>query len=497
MLIALFQQAPPNHLNIPKDIPITCPNVLIQIPVYNEGELVIPLLHSLLNLDWPKQYLTIQILDDSTHEPGPSVLEVYREIESLGINLSIVTRSQRTGFKAGALKNGLTLASSKYVAVFDVDYIVPSNFLIETVCLLERNPNCACVQARCGFRNPHSNILTLIQSLVLTCHFVVFNEARWRMGWPVNFSGSCGLWRTSAIKSLGNWNAATLVEDLDLSIRAHLNGWRIIYHSSLVVSGLLPTSLRSWKTQQFRWTKGITQCSKKYLPKVISSHHLNPFQKLSLSQQLLQPSSFLIFAILITSSLSASLYTKLAAPIESSFLVPVACVSVIGTCVNFAALTVGQQDKFSKKTVFGITFALLTVPGLIIVNTRAVVQGVLGIYSPFVRTYKRPSPLKNHISIIAWPELLFSVSIFFAIGITANPFSQVCISIAFSLLLISLIEIFGVELINILRSHSWFNRNLSILKSNSNLDASDLSSESIYVRGLFLYSAKPKHLDLD
>src|SRR6185312_5582640 len=247
------------------------PHVLVQLPVCNEGPLALRVAASAARLDWPADRLTIQLLDDGDIEHHDSLAAEVRALIPAGISLQILRRGDRKGFKAGNLAFGLSHSDAPFVAVLDADFVPPQDFLRRTVPALLADSGLAFVQARWGHANRAANWLTRVQGLLLDAHFSVEQEARFRAGLPLSFNGSAGVWNRTAIEQGGGWTGDTLTEDLDLSMRCMMEGWRGAMVSDLVVPGELPQTAAAWRAQQARWTKGHAQCARKLLPKIWAS----------------------------------------------------------------------------------------------------------------------------------------------------------------------------------------------------------------------------------
>ncbi len=361
------------------------PNVLVQLPLFNEGELVERILGAVMALDWPRDRLQIQVLDDSVD--GSLVLS-QRAVAALrkqGARIELLHRVQRTAFKAGALAAGLERCDAPYVAIFDADFIPPPDFLRKTVGVLIAQPEMAYVQTRWDHLNRDESLLTRIQARLLDSHFRVEQEARWRLGLPVPFNGTCGLWRRAAILDAGGWNGDTLTEDLDLSLRASLRGWRSGYLKDLTVPGVLPTSARAWRVQQFRWTKGFAQCFVKLTPLVWRSPRLPLWRKLMIGFQIGQPLAFLVG----TGCLILGLPFMAGATVGGEGLASVAVVtSVLGFAAPIGFLTLAGTRDGWRRTATEVLGALALTSGLLISNARGGLEALLGYRTEFVRTPK-------------------------------------------------------------------------------------------------------------
>ncbi len=249
------------------------PHVTVQLPVFNEQYVVERLIDACAQLDYPTMRLQIQVLDDSTDETTAIASQRASLWRQQGINVEVLHRSVRTGYKAGALADALPVATGDFVAIFDADFLPPANFLKRTVALFLGRRDVGFVQARWGHLNADYSALTRSQALALDGHFVVEQSARQLAGYPFGFNGSAGVWRRSCIEDrlVGGWQADTLCEDLDLSYRAQLAGWQPLYVASVEVPAEVPPQLLAFKRQQFRWAKGSVQTLKKLIGRVWQS----------------------------------------------------------------------------------------------------------------------------------------------------------------------------------------------------------------------------------
>ena len=245
--------------------PLTdAPPVTVQLPIYNELHVVERLVDAVTRLDYPKDKLQIQVLDDSTDETtalAQARVDYYRR---QGFDISLIHRSERTGFKAGALQRGLETAKGEFIAIFDADFVPNPDFLRRTIPHFQSRPRLGMVQARWGHINADYSPLTRAQALALDGHFVVEQTARQRSGLFMNFNGASGVWRKRCIEEVGGWQGDTLSEDLDLSYRAQLAGWEFLYLPDVVSPAEIPPQINAFKRQQFRWAKGSIQCLLKH-----------------------------------------------------------------------------------------------------------------------------------------------------------------------------------------------------------------------------------------
>jgi cellulose synthase/poly-beta-1,6-N-acetylglucosamine synthase-like glycosyltransferase len=243
------------------------PRVTVQLPVYNERYVVERLLRSVAALDYPRDRLQIQVLDDSTDETVGIVARVTAELRAEGVDIEHVRRGNRRGFKAGALQAGLATAKGEFIAIFDADF-VPPRHLLRAALDHFTDPEVGMIQTRWGHLNRGHNLLTRVQALLLDGHLIIEQTARSRSGCFFNFNGTAGVWRRKAIEDAGGWQDDTLTEDLDLSYRAQLRGWKFVFLPDLVTPAELPVDMNAFKAQQYRWAKGAVQTCKKLLPAV-------------------------------------------------------------------------------------------------------------------------------------------------------------------------------------------------------------------------------------
>ncbi|HKF77909.1 MAG TPA: glycosyltransferase [Candidatus Dormibacteraeota bacterium] len=250
--------------------PAPAGTVVVQLPIYNERYVASRVIDAVCRLDWPRERLEVQVLDDSTDDTPEIVAAEVARWRAAGVEISHVHRSSRAGYKAGALAHGLELTGASFVAVFDADFVPPRDFLRRMLPAL-RDPGVGFVQARWGHLNDEFSLLTYLQSLMTDFHFLVEQAVRPRCGYLTNFTGSAGVWRREAIDDAGGWSASTLTEDLDLSYRAQLRGWRAVYLEDVVVPQELPVSANAYRSQQSRWATGSFQTARRLLGPVLRS----------------------------------------------------------------------------------------------------------------------------------------------------------------------------------------------------------------------------------
>lgn len=262
-----YKRAPP--LPVPPD-PSPWPSVTVQLPVFNEYYMVERLIDCVCRMDYPREKLEIQLLDDSTDDTTALIRNKANEKRNLGFNLRILHRDNREGFKAGALAEGLMSAAGEFIAIFDADFLPPADFLKRTIPRFADN-EIGVVQTRWGHINANYSLLTRVQSIFLDGHFMLEHTARNHANAFINFNGTAGVWRKQTIIDAGGWSADTLTEDLDLSYRAQLRGWKFLFLPEVVCPAELPADMGSFRSQQHRWTKGAVQVACKLLPRVWES----------------------------------------------------------------------------------------------------------------------------------------------------------------------------------------------------------------------------------
>jgi glycosyltransferase involved in cell wall biosynthesis len=242
--------------------------VTVQLPIYNEFNVVERLISCVAALDYPKDRLEIQVLDDSDDGTTAVVERLIVEQRRNGVDIKHVRRGSRDGYKAGALQHGLLSSTGDLIAVFDADFLPDSDFLQVTVARFI-DASIGVVQTRWGVNDAHSSLLTRVQAFVIECHFGIEQAGRSAQGCFINFNGSGGVWRAAAIRDAGGWAQSTICEDLDISVRAQLLGWKFVYLDDVVTETELPRDMRSFRIQQYRWMKGVAQNAVQLTPRVL------------------------------------------------------------------------------------------------------------------------------------------------------------------------------------------------------------------------------------
>ena len=368
------------------------PKVTIQLPVYNEMYVIERLIDCVCNFDYPLEKLEIQVLDDSTDETVLIIANKVAEWQTKGVDIQYIRRSDRTGFKAGALANGLKMAKGELIAIFDADFVPSPSFLKDTTFHFVKNEKIGVVQTRWGHLNENYSLLTKLQAFALNAHFRVEQVGRNKAHHFINFNGTAGIWRKSCIEDAGGWSAETLTEDLDLSYRAQLKGWQFKYLEKIVVPAELPVSIDGLKNQQFRWSKGGAECSRKNLKNVLFSKNISLGTKLTAVFHLLNSSLFIaVFGLIL---LSLPLLFAIEDNDSINELVDYLGFFLINTFLlgfmYFIATRSETKNGVSEFFRFLLFFPvfLTAMLGLTTYNAKAVFEGLIGIKSPFIRTPK-------------------------------------------------------------------------------------------------------------
>jgi hypothetical protein len=371
------------------------PSVTLQLPIYNERFVVSRLLEAVGKLDYPRDRLQIQVLDDSEAGDGTrdAVDVAVEKLHQQGWEIEVRRRQERIGYKAGALQAGLSSASGELVAILDADFVPQEDFLRRLVTCLEApdGRRAGMVQARWGFLNANQNWLTRVQAWFLDAHFRIEHAARWGSGCCFNFNGTAGIWRRECIDDAGGWQGDTLTEDLDLSYRAQVKGWRFIYADEVVVPSELPSSWTAFKNQQFRWAKGATQVARKLMTTIWGAEsQLTRRAKWEATLHLTSQAAYLVVPVLLLAGAMASLLGAWPGDGTGSLLRCAGGSAMLVALAFFSAVLFLPGPRRAFKCRDGLAL-LLTVPvaiSLAISNSRAVVEGWLGHQSPFERTPK-------------------------------------------------------------------------------------------------------------
>jgi cellulose synthase/poly-beta-1,6-N-acetylglucosamine synthase-like glycosyltransferase len=369
------------------DLPLTdTPMVTVQLPLYNEMYVVRRLIEASCAIDYPKDKLEIQVLDDSTDETVDLVASIVREKKEQGFIIHHVRRANRKGFKAGALKEGLKTATGEFVAVFDADFIPRPEFLKKTIPYFYTDKKIGMVQTRWEHLNGEYSLMTRTQAMALDGHFVIEQNIRNRAGYFIQFNGTGGVWRTSCIIDAGNWQADTLTEDLDLSYRAQLRGWKFKFLRDVTSPAELPAEINALKSQQFRWTKGAIETARKLLPMVWKANI--PF-RIKFHSTFHLTSNIVFPFIVIASILNVPLtFVKHAGMHDVYF--DFMSVFVFAFVGSFLFYLYAQKDVYAdwRRRIFLFPLFMAGSMGLAVNNSKAVMEGLFKRKSDFIRTPK-------------------------------------------------------------------------------------------------------------
>src|SRR2546425_2050157 len=404
------------------------PRVTVQLPIFNEVYVAERLLRSVSEVDYPRELLEIQVLDDSTDDTREIVSSCTAELRGRGFNVQRIHRVDRTGFKAGALAVGLEAAEGEFVCILDADFVPQPDLLKRTIDFFT-DPRVGMIQTRWGHLNRSYSLLTRAQAIFLDGHLLLEQTARSRSGRFFNFNGTAGLWRRSCIEHSGGWQADTLCEDLDLSYRAQLAGWRFVYLADVVTPAELPVDMNGFKSQQHRWTKGSVQTCKKLLPTIWRSHLPFPI-KLEATGHLMSN-----FAYLLLACLCVLLHPSVGGP-QSGWLrtflidVPIFLTASVSVAVFYICAQRELHPHTWVKQMLLLPCLLALAFGLSLNNARAVIEAIFNHKSDFTRTPKygierrsqtwrscKYRPLKSALPIAELAfAIYFSYFVWFAIA---------------------------------------------------------------------------------
>jgi cellulose synthase/poly-beta-1,6-N-acetylglucosamine synthase-like glycosyltransferase len=362
------------------------PRVTVQLPVYNELYVVERLIDSVCRLDYPRELLEIQVLDDSTDETRDRARAAVERHRGRGVDVRYLHRADRTGFKAGALAAGLRVARGEILAIFDADFVPEPDFLHRTVHYFV-DPRVGMVQARWGHINDSYSLLTRIQAVLLDAHFVLEHGGRNRAGAFFNFNGTAGLWRREAIERAGGWQHDTLTEDMDLSYRAQLEGYRFVFLPEVVAPAEIPVTMSAFKSQQQRWSKGSIQTSRKLLPRILAS----PLSLRVKVEAFFHLTANIAYPLMVL--LSLLLFPSMLVRFDMGFtemLLLDAPLFLLATASVTSFYVVSQRELYPdwRHRLKVLPMLLALGIGMSLSNARAVLEGLLGKETSFVRTPK-------------------------------------------------------------------------------------------------------------
>lgn len=366
----------------------TVPFVTIQLPVHNERQVIERLIDGVAALDWPRDRLEIQVLDDSTDATVALAAARVAHHRAAGLDIKHLRRSSRAEFKAGALRHGLSLAKGDLIAIFDADFVPDTDFLRLTVPHFA-DPRIGMVQTRWSHANLDDSLLTRVQGLMLDTHLTVEQAGRAGQNCFLDFDGTAGIWRAAAIRDSGDWSGDTLSEDLDLSYRAQLRGWRFHYIDAPAARGDLPGDLRAFRARQYRRIKGGAQCARRLLPGVLAAP-LGWNVKLQAAAHLLETSLYLVFLALVVLTVPMAALSHV--EIHAAWTVPILLFALgMGALVFVCAAPRREMIRSpgGAKSFLALWSALIVVSaGLVVHNGLAALSGLLGRKGAFVRTPK-------------------------------------------------------------------------------------------------------------
>ena len=364
------------------------PPVTVQLPIFNEMYVAERLIDASCAIEYPREKLQIQVLDDATDETQEVARKKVEEWRAKGVDIEYVHRADRTGYKAGALDHGLNTAKGEYVALFDADFVPNADFLKETIHYFT-DEKIGCVQARWGHINKEYSILTRLQSIFLDGHMIMEHAARNRSGRFFNFSGTAGMWRKSTIADAGGWQHDTLTEDLDLSFRAQLKGWKFVFVPQVVTPAELPVEMNGFKSQQHRWVKGSMQTSKKLLRDVATAKI--PLHVKTEGIVHLTGNTAYILTLLLTLMMFPVTFLRPKLEMKSSVILDLVVFGMATFSVCVFYLT-SQAELYGwrgvVRTIFYTPMLLSMGIGMCLSNTKAVIEGLLTKGGEFVRTPK-------------------------------------------------------------------------------------------------------------
>ena len=362
------------------------PTVTIHLPIYNEKYVTSRLINSVCDLDYPKQKMCIMVLDDSDDDTTEQIAELVENYKGKGFDISHIRRGTRQGYKAGALKYAMKYTKSEFVAIFDADFIPPTWYLKRAIPYFAK-PNIGFVQCRWGHVNENYSALTQAQALSLDFHFLVEQRAKSNSHLFMNFNGTAGIWRKECIEDSGGWHTATLVEDLDLSYRAQMKGWKCLFIPDIVVNAELPVQMNGAKRQQFRWAKGSIQCAIKLLGGILLKRKITIDAKL---QAFVQLTRHIVFPLMLIQFLALPILLASNVNLYIVSFLPVV------TLVTYVAMGPGaylfiirnMYDKNRKEKAIAMPYLIIYSMGMAVNNTIAVIDAMVGKKSEFLRTPK-------------------------------------------------------------------------------------------------------------
>jgi cellulose synthase/poly-beta-1,6-N-acetylglucosamine synthase-like glycosyltransferase len=375
--------------NVPGPTPAAThwPRVTVQLPIFNERYVIERLVEAVSRFDYPHELLEIQVLDDSTDETQQVASATVASFAAQGLPITYIHRTNREGYKAGALENGLRTSQGEFVCIFDADFLPEPDFLRRTIPYFQ-NPAIGMVQTRWTYLNRDYSLLTQVETILLDGHFVVEHGARSRRGTFFNFNGTAGVWRRQAIEDAGGWQHDTLTEDTDLSYRAQLHGWKFLYLPNIECASELPIDMNGFKAQQARWAKGLMQTAKKILPQVFASK-VPWYIKTEAFFHLTANISYPLMVLLSTMLLPAMIVRFYQGWFQMVVIdLPLFLAS---TCSISSFYLVAQRELRPKtwwRTILYMPFVMATGIGISVRNAQAVIEAIFNKKTEFARTPK-------------------------------------------------------------------------------------------------------------
>jgi cellulose synthase/poly-beta-1,6-N-acetylglucosamine synthase-like glycosyltransferase len=427
-LVYLYYRHKKKQTGEPQERFAELPQVTVQLPIFNEQFVVERLLEAICRLQYPLEKLEIQLLDDSTDETQAVAKGLVEHYAAGGVPITYHHRTNREGFKAGALAEGMKTAKGEFIAIFDADFVPPEDFLLKTIHHFT-DPKIGMVQTRWTHINRNYSFLTEVEAILLDGHFVLEHSGRACSRLFFNFNGTAGVWRRRAIEEAGGWQHDTLTEDTDLSYRAQLKGWKFVYLQDVECPAELPIEMTAFKTQQARWAKGLIQTSKKILPSVLKSDesfHVKLEAWYHLTANLSYPLMIVLSVLLLPAMIIRfyqgwfqMLYIDLPLFVASTFSIS-------------SFYLVSQRELFPKtwtRALLYIPFLMALGIGLTITNTIAVLEALIGRQTAFARTPKyrveskkdkvRAAKYRRRLGWVPWLEILigcyFALTVYYAV----------------------------------------------------------------------------------
>lgn len=405
------------------------PLVTVQLPVYNEKYVIERLLDAVIAFDYPADRFEIQVLDDSTDETTELILQKINELKATGsaVDLQLIRRPERTGFKAGALAYGLQFAKGEFIPIFDADFVPTPDFLKKTIPHFQ-NPKVGVVQTRWTHLNEDHSLLTKLQAFGLDAHFFIEQGGRNANGHYINFNGTAGVWRKATVEDAGGWSADTLTEDLDLSYRAQVKGWEFVYREDIGSPAELPVAMNAIKSQQYRWMKGGAECFVKNGRKLLKNEQVRAGDKFHGFFHLLNSSVFTALLFLAILSIPV-MFLTIDDPVIYNLFKWTAVFQINWFVLGaFYWISFRYKGKSVIEFFWRFFWFLTFMMGLSLHNSIAVVEGWIGRKTPFVRTpkfgkgdWKSNVYVTKKVGVITWGEMalclvfggMFIVDIFY------------------------------------------------------------------------------------